>query len=344
MRRRILLDIGAGTGAVSVLALVVLVSTLLLARVLSIEQFGKISVLLLLFNLTSVFDAVRPVTIYFANYYASDRTSVYASILWLNSLIGLSLGTVIAVVAFSVPFQLFSRAELLCLAGVFVFFFPQSAYWGWADAHGLVRRTAIARAALMAAVYLGFLALALTGAEGFSYSLVLLIASASGLALFWNLCRSRGLIGKLEWPDRTLVARIGSEVGRYMQFNLASLVLATVDRVAISTQTGTRQLGLYSGHFEIATKPVALIRAIQNVLNPHLTKARRADRCISSMGTNDEDRLLLGVCGRLAGRIDPGVACPADARRPIRWEYRSFRLDRACAILRGSRLRMHTTP
>jgi O-antigen/teichoic acid export membrane protein len=58
-----------------------------------------------------------------------------------------------------------------------------------------------------------------------------------------------------------------------MQFNLATLVLATADRAAIATQAGPQSLGWYSAHFELATRPVGFARAIQVVLNPHMTHA-----------------------------------------------------------------------
>lgn len=255
------------------LAIAAAVSTVVLARVLPVERFGKVSVLLLAYNLTSVFDAVRPVTLYFANRHADRPEATFASIFWLNAGIGAALGAALGGAALLGPVQLFGSAELLCLAAAFTLFFLQSTYWGWADAHGLVARTALARAVIMTLVYGAFVALAIAGADGLSYALVLLGATAFTLALFWRMCRSQPWGARIGRPDRALLHLIGVEVRRYMQFSLATLVLATMDRIAASAHGGSRALGLYSGHFDLATKPMALVRALQTALNPHVTRA-----------------------------------------------------------------------
>lgn len=273
VQRKLFGDIGAGVGATLVLSLVGAASTIALARLLTVEQFGKVSVLLLAYNLTSTFDAVRPVTIYFAQRLTDKPRETFASIFWLDAGIGGVLGLILACAALVAPQIYFERAELLCLAGVFVLFFMQSAYWGWADAHGLVAATAMVRAFIMILVYIAFVALAAGGIGGVGYAMVLLIATASTFWAFWWICRSRNLVTTVAEPEPAILRAIGAEVRRCMQFNFATLVLATTDRIAISLFGGPRSLGLYCGHFELATKPMALARAVQSALTPHITQA-----------------------------------------------------------------------
>jgi O-antigen/teichoic acid export membrane protein len=275
--RRVLVDLGAGTAATIGLALVVFVSTLVLARTLPVAEFGRISLLLLLFSLTSVFDAVRPVTIYFVNRYPADRQAVYTATFAANVVIGITLGSLITAAAALTENEVLGAGELLCLSGAFVLFFVQSAFWGWADAHRFVARTSLTRAALMAFVYSAFVLLAWLNVRGVAYAAVLLLVSAIGCLAYWLICRTGGLIVSFRRPSRELVLTIGREIRRYMRFNLATLVLATVDRLAVAMQAGPHALGLYSAHFEFATKPIALARSVQGILNPHLTKAA-ADR------------------------------------------------------------------
>jgi O-antigen/teichoic acid export membrane protein len=271
--RRLINDLGAGTATTVFLAVVVFVSTIALVRILSVEQFGRISLILLLFNLASVFDAVRPVTIYFANRFVEERGSVLNTVLLLDIGIGSMLAAVVAAFSVFFPLAVLSRVDLLCLAIGFFFFFLQSAYWGWADAHGLVARTVIMRSILLAGLYAAYVLLAFTGADDVWYGLVLVVVSASGLFSFWFLCHKHRLLTRISVPDMKLARRIGREVTRYVQFNIATLVLATSDRFAITNYLWERSLGLYSGCFELATKPMAFARSAQTVLNPHLTRA-----------------------------------------------------------------------
>jgi O-antigen/teichoic acid export membrane protein len=272
-RRQLFGDIGTGVGASIILALAAAFSTVALARFLTIEQFGKVSVLLLAFNLTSTFDAVRPVTIYFANRFSNQPQQTFASIFWINAGIGGILSSLLTLAAFIAPQNIFQRFELLCLAGVYMLFFLQSAYWGWADAHGLVARTAMIRALGMMLVYVAFVAFAAVGMEDNKYVLILVVATASMLGGLAWICHSRNLVRVVVRPDPIIMRAIATEVRRCMQFNLATLVLATVDRMAISFHGGPRSLGLYSGNFDLATKPMALARAVQSALNPHITRA-----------------------------------------------------------------------
>lgn len=271
--RKVFGDIGAVAGATVVLALVGAAGTVALAHLLPVEQFGKVSVLLLAFNLTSTFDAVRPVTIYFANRYAGHPQETFASIFWLNAGIGSTLGLALIFIAFVSPLEILGRGELMCLAGIFVLAFLQSAYWGWADAHGLAARTALIRALIMIVVYIAFVLLATSGKGGVEYALVLLAATAVTLSACWWICRTNQLAIGASRPNQLIMRSIGAEVRRCMQFNLATLVLATTDRLAIYAINGSRMLGIYSGHFDLATKPMALMRAVQSALNPHLTHA-----------------------------------------------------------------------
>jgi O-antigen/teichoic acid export membrane protein len=255
--RKLFSDIGAVAGATIVLALVGAAATIALAHLLPVEQFGKVSILLLAFNLTSTFDAVRPVTIYFANRYVNQPQETFACIFWLNAGIGGTLAVALTGVAFATSIEILQRGEVMCLAGVFLLALLHSAYWGWADAHGLVAGTALIRSLTLIVVYVAFV----------------LAATAVMLTSCWWLCHSRQLATGVSRPNSSIMKAIGAEVRRSMQFNIATLILATTDRLAIYSISGSRMLGIYSGHFDLATKPMALLRAVQSALNPHLTRA-----------------------------------------------------------------------
>lgn len=271
--RKLFSDIGAVAGATIVLALVGAAATIALAHLLSVEQFGKVSILILAFNLTSTFDAVRPVTIYFANRYVNQPQETFACIFWLNAWIGGTLAVALTGVAFASSIEILQSSEIICLAGVFLLALIHSTYWGWADAHGLVARTALIRSLTLIVVYVAFVLLAASGKGGMAYALVLLAATAVMLTSCWWLCHSRQLAIGVSRPDLSIMKSIGAEVRRSMQFNIATLILATTDRLAIYSISGSRMLGIYSGHFDLATKPMALLRAVQSALNPHLTRA-----------------------------------------------------------------------
>lgn len=295
--RKLISDIGSVTGATVLLALVGAGATIILARLLPVDQFGRVSVLLLIFNLTSTFDAVRPVTIFFANRHRDRARETFASIFWIDAAIGGSLALSILCLAFAVPIDLLGRSELVCIAGVFMLFFLHSAYWGWADAHGLVASTALVRGLGMSGVYLIFVVLAANESQGLGYALALLVAAALMLFATWWVCRSHRLVTRAQRPSSQMMKLIAIEVRRSMQFNLATLVLATTDRLAVYTVSGSQALGIYSGHFDLATKPMALVRAAQAATNPHATQAAARNEDIFPVIATTTKFLFLALSG-----------------------------------------------
>jgi O-antigen/teichoic acid export membrane protein len=253
--------------SVVAVALAGVASTWIMARYLPVEQFGRIAVLLATVNAVGVLEGLRPVVILHAHSAEVPWHALYGD----ARRIALATSGLVFAVAFvaGVAIKHFGLSvwESLIVACTMMLFFSIALYWAFLDADGEAAFTGAWRGALWVVTYAVFAGLAWFGAPFMAYLLVLLAMNATLAAIYYNrLSRTRDLGGAR--PSGRGLAWLYRLAFENVRLNVSAVTIGVSDRLAIGATLGTTQAALYSAPYEFATKPVALVRSLAQVLYP----------------------------------------------------------------------------
>jgi O-antigen/teichoic acid export membrane protein len=251
----------AGTAVAGILA------TSVMARNLSVADFGRVAILLVVVNAIAVFEGLRPVIIYHLAHGQISSRELYAGGHRIAAIVGgaAALG-VFAVLSLVSRFQI-SISEAAIVAGAVLVFFPTAIFWGFLDGVYDTAFTGVVRAVGWICAYSLFIVLALVGAPFIAYAAVLLAMNCGLLLAFYLRNRAHGAPLRAK-PTRSVVRELWRLGFDNIALNVSAVTMGTADRLIIGTVAGPTAVGLYSGPYELATKPIAFVRAIAQVLGP----------------------------------------------------------------------------
>ena len=151
-------------------------------------------------------------------------------------------------------------------------YFPLSAYWGLLDSRGETAFTGGVRSAAWTATYLAFIALAWVRMDVLWYVAAMALMNVAILAAYAGRLYRRHSHGpaRMDW---TLAREIWGHSVDNLIFNACAFVLGSTDRFMLGWQRGTAALGLYSGVYELTTKPAAFLRVLAAVLYPEAARS-----------------------------------------------------------------------
>lgn len=268
---RVIASVAANLGAAIVAALVGLLSTVLMARWMSLDAFGFVMVLLIAFNAIAALDGLRPVVVYEASNTPHGKRALASAS--LRAAIGLAtcVGAAATLICAAVALDRLGWIGTIAFAAALALYFPISVYWGLLDAQGRTAFTGVARSVAWSAIYCTFVALAVTQAPIALYAVGLAAMNAGLLVVFRQQLR-----GVVESGDpgngSAITGRLMRQALNNVSFNLSALVLGSIDRLALAAVNGMTSVGLYSGPYELATKPSALFRVVTLVLFPEAAR------------------------------------------------------------------------
>lgn len=241
------------------------IAMLVLARRLPVENFGTVSVSLMVANAVAVFDGVRPVVVFEATRANISLSALHASVTRLFMWTAAIATFVTLAVAASLWRDQIGMAGLALLGLTVFLYFPAACNWGFLDARNDTVFTGIARSAAWVTVYVVFILLAFVSVNPVWY-LVPLAGMNAILALAYRLRLGvlPTIAGARAPSSRELLRRSMDNLG----VNIAATTIGTIDRVVLSAVAGMRDVGLYSAQFELSTKPSALLRVANSVLFP----------------------------------------------------------------------------
>lgn len=245
------------------------VSVMLMARWLETAQFGTVSLLLLLFNSIAILDGVRPVLVMIGAKSPDFRALIRAAELTMSA-------AGLAVACLCIGALTISGRHIDVLHGILFsltlgMYFPLSAYWGLLDSRGETAFTGGARSAALTTAYVAFAALAWLRADLRWYVVAMMLMNAGLLVAYGTRLYTLHARGSsdLDWA---LIRRIWGDAANNLVFNVSAFVLGSLDRFVLGSMRGSAELGLYSGPYELTTKPTVFLRVLAAVLYPEAAR------------------------------------------------------------------------
>ncbi|HEX7115969.1 MAG TPA: oligosaccharide flippase family protein [Steroidobacter sp.] len=242
-------------------------STWVMARHMSVAQFGRVAFVLAVVNAVAVLDGLRRVVIFQANRGEVDWSTLYQSARRIAVLTGAAVFALVFATALLVPALQVSVLESLTIAATMALYFKMALFWAFLDADGHTAYTGAWRGVLWIGTYGAFACFALLRAPFIAYLSALLCMNIALIAVYYlRLGREHRLSSapaqsvRIGWLYRLALDNI--------RFNVSAVIMGVADRLAIGGVLGSGQVALYSAPYEFATKPVALVRAIAQVLYP----------------------------------------------------------------------------
>jgi O-antigen/teichoic acid export membrane protein len=251
------------------------VSTVLMGRWLALDDFGFIMVMLIAFNAIAALDGLRPVVIYEAAQPAGSRTDLRAAAVSAGLGLAVLVGVASAVAASVLVIDRLGWTGIALFSIGLALYFPMSIYWGLLDADGRTAFTGIARSLAWIAVYALFAGLAAIGAPAAAFAAGFASMNAALLFVYW-IHAPRADRDSPAAGVGALMRRLLRQASNIVAFNLSALVMGSVDRAALVATSGVATMGMYSGAYELATKPSALFRVASQVLFPEAARGHAA--------------------------------------------------------------------
>jgi len=257
-----------GTGGAAVAGIV---STVVMGRWLDLDDFGFVMVLLIAFNAIAALDGLRPVVVYEAAQSPGARRDVRVVALSAGFGLALLVGATAAVATSALVIDRLGWAGVALFSAGLALYFPMSIYWGLLDAEGRTAFTGIVRSLAWMAVYALFAGLAALRAPAAAFAGGFALMNAALLFVYWlRTGRSDDAPSSAGFGE--LLRRMLRQAASIVVFNISALVMGSVDRAALAATTGVIAVGLYSGAYELATKPSALFRVVSQVLFPEAAR------------------------------------------------------------------------
>lgn len=276
MTRALVKSLGVNFIGVVCVAISGFFAVLLMARWLDTAQFGTISILLLLFNSISLLDGIRPVLVYLG-----AQSDDFAALKRTAELMMACCGFIVVCAGTAVLTLLHWQhigpgLGLLFSVGLGIYFLV-AVSWGLLDSRGETAFTGGIRSVCWTLAYFSFIGLSWLRADIKWYVLVmtmmntiLLIAYATRIYVKYR--TKPGVF------DRSLMRRLWRDSLDNLIFNASAFVLGSADRFVLGFQRGPVALGLYSGAYELATKPAALLRVIAAVFYSEAARMQDMDK------------------------------------------------------------------
>lgn len=258
----------AGTALAGVLA------TAVMARHMSVSDFGRVSILLVAFNGMAVFEGMRPVIIYMVARDETPQAALYASAMRIARALGLAAALLVLAALLSIGSFHLTLPDAALVAVAVSLFFPVATLWGFLDGRAETAFTGAVRATAWIATYGAFALLAIASAPVYAYALSLLAMNAAlfvAYAMRWSSVRSPAPARVL--PDSDLSRRLGRLAIENVALNGSAVTIGVADRLVVGAALGPAAAGAYSAASEFATKPIAFVRALAQVLSPAAARA-----------------------------------------------------------------------
>ena len=272
----LLRSLSINLAGVMFVALTGFVAVLVMARWLSFAQFGAVSLLLLLFNSTSLLDGVRPVLVYLGAQSINLRR-LLRTVEVMMATIGVLITCLCLVALTALQWEQFNVIDNVMFSIAVGFYFPLSAYWGLLDSQGETGFTGGLRSLAWSVNYLNFIFLAWMQASLTWYVVAMCMINVTLLVAYRTRLYTlhvQGVVG-FDWA---LARRIWRDAADNLISNTSTFVLGSADRFALGWLWGTAQVGLYAGVYELTTKPAAFLRVLTAVLNPEAARCQNDAR------------------------------------------------------------------
>lgn len=262
-------NVAASIAAVALTSVTGLVCLGLLARQLGPADFGRVSLILLVFNFFIFFDGARAVVVKLWHRHPGERPGLLGTALVSAATVGI-IAAAVCMAAADLVFAEFSLATTAVLGLAAGLHYPGAVFWGVLDAQERVGLTALVRAGLQAAVYLAFVALALAAQPMVVYAAALVVMNLLQLAIFATLALASGAR-----PARPGVAVLREFLDgglRMFAFNSFSAILTAWDRLVLARLMPVAVLGVYSLQVELGVRGRVLVNGFGRVLYPRLCR------------------------------------------------------------------------
>jgi O-antigen/teichoic acid export membrane protein len=245
-------------------------STMILARLLTPQDYGMISMVSAITGFAGIFSDLGLST---ATIQRSDVNQRQVSnLFWINTGLGAAITIVVAAIS-PVIVWFYNTPQLLWVTAALSLNFLIT---GLAIQHiALLTRQmqffTIAKVQI-ASTLLGITVAIFTATHGFRYwALVLntLTASASSVVCFWLVSRWRPGLPQSKSGVRSML-RFGSDIAR---FNIINYFSRNLDNILIGRSYGTATLGLYSKAYQLLMLPITNLRVpLDKVAMPSLSR------------------------------------------------------------------------
>ncbi len=268
--RRLAFTAGANVLASIGAALAGLAATAVMARQMTVDEFGRVLLLLTAANAIAIFEGLRPVIIVRAADPAESWIALFNGAARVNITMAATCLLLLAaaaplVMSAQIPFGVIGLLALTVLG-----FFAAMQYWAFLDAATDTLFTGAARGIAWVLVYTSFCLLSLWTAPLWAYASSLL-AMQVVLALVF-----RRRLYRLVRPASTSVQYDGkrdvdSLLGAALQnivFNISAVTINLGDRSILGALAGAGAAGLYSGPSELTLRAGGLVRAAVQVVLP----------------------------------------------------------------------------
>lgn len=259
--------VGASFGLQTLLSILCLY---FLAKNISVELFGQVTFSLLLTNVIALLDGMKVILVFELNKEnLINHKRILNSAFLINVFISASVG-----VLGMLYFYVFSKkntsnfADLLILC-TWVLYFYSSFYCAVLDSRGRYVLTQVCRSVIWSGIYVSICFLSFKTERLEFYNLTLLVG-ALGTLVFFRLSTGNLEIFKGKNYSFITIKRLLRSSIDQVAFQLAAVLIASYDRVALNLAKNYYGLGLYSGSYELATKANAGPRLLTQYFYPKI--------------------------------------------------------------------------
>jgi len=271
---RVMANIATNLVFAVISAIVGLVSTLVMARQMDVDAFGFVMVLLIAFNSISALDGLRPVVVYESAGETADRYALYRIAVGMAVALSLIVVLTTSLIVGILALDRLTWPGVVLFAVALGLYFPMSVYWGMLDAAGFTIFTGSVRSVAWTIIFVMFAIFAFFDASATSYAAAFAAMNATLLIVFRVVMPPIPATGFTSGKASMLAWRLLRQSASNVSFNLSALIMGSVDRVVLSASAGMNAVGLYSGAYELATKPAALFRVVTLVLFPEAARSK----------------------------------------------------------------------
>jgi O-antigen/teichoic acid export membrane protein len=267
-------NVMASLVAVAITAVTGVVALGLLAHLLTPEEFGALSLILVLFNFFVFFDGSRAVVVRLWHRHPGDRPIILGSSLMISSSIALLL-TFACAALIQMYFGLLPAATAVTLGIAIGLHFPGAVLWGVLDAQERVGFTALLRAVAWASAYVGFVVFAAMRLSLQAYAITLVIMNAVLLVVMAMAAWRSGC--RLAMPRRGILWVYLRNSLRMLVFNIFAAIITAWDRLVLAKLMPISTLGFYSLQVELGIRGRVLVNGISRVLYPRFCRQAESE-------------------------------------------------------------------
>ena len=251
-----------------------LLATATMARLMDPAAFGIVAIALVVANAASVLEGMRPVVVL----EVSRNVLPWNDLFFATHTLARGLGSVATIAVLLAGFGIarlgLDPIQTCALAASLGCYFLSTTYWSLLDADGNTAVTGAARGGMWITVYGTFTTLAVLHAATSAYFLALLVANGGVLWFLRQRLRAYRSVPAVRLPSRAAARALYRAALNNISFNLAAVTLGSADRFAVAAMLGFAAAGRYSAMYDVATKPIALLRSLAHVLYPAAVQSK----------------------------------------------------------------------